>query len=230
MVAPLVLMTVVSLVVLTGAEVVKLVRRVSSIADNALRRAGEHVSAFVQRLGFTPSSALACVVIVLSLAFAAWIRFSRFSSLGAAMATPIDRAPNDVLYLLSPANESEHVAYRQLLSLGVLGTIFGWVAVRRIASRRRERVRPALVAGGIAVAFIMVVMLDFPYRLLWQNEFEKAVFDGQACYVLGTRDGDVRLFCPEGTPRSVVAHATDPKLTRLGTEENIFTAFSRLRH
>ena len=230
MVAPVVLMTIVWLLALIAIEVVKLVRRVSVIADYGLRRAGNALTGFVQRMGYTPSSALACALIALSLVFIVWVRVWRFDALLSAMLTPIEDASNDALFLLSPANVPEQGAYRQILSLAVLGMIAGWITVLRMASRRHERLKPVLIGAGVAATFIMVVMLDFPYRLLWHNESEKAVFNGQACYVLGYRNSDVRLFCPGGKPQTMAVQASDPKFTRLGTEESIFTAFSRLRH
>ncbi len=228
MVGPVVLMTAVSLLVLIAVEVVKLVRRVSPVADNAFRRAGKALVSAIEDAGFTPSAALATSLIVVALAFGLWVIFGRFGNLLAAMETPIDRAADATLFRLSPANLREQALYRWILSVGVLALLFGWTVVRRVARRRGERLRPALAAAGVGSVLIIVGLFDFSYRLVWQNDAERALFKGQACYVLGTRDGDVRLFCPKASPRSVVTRETD--ITRTGIIENIFTAFSQASH
>ncbi len=169
MVAPLFLITAVSILALVAVEVVGLVRRVSPAADRAFRQTGERFLGLVQRTGLTPSSALACLVVTLSAAFLGWALFVRFADLRAAINTPIDLATTDVLARLSLGNEAEHDAHRQILTLGVFGMLFGWGVVRRITSRRRERVRPFLLGAGIATIVIATVFLDIPYRVLYST-------------------------------------------------------------
>jgi serine/threonine protein kinase len=230
MVAPLFLITAVSILALVAIEVVGLVRRVSPAADRAFRRVGKYQLTLVQRTGLTPSAALACLVVALSAAFLAWVLFVRFVDLRAALNTPIDLATTDLLERLSLGNAAEHDANRQILTLGVFGMFFGWAIVHRIASRRGERVRPFLLGAGLATTVIAIVMLDIPYRVLYQNEAEKATFAGEPCYIIGRRQEPsqelLKLFCPGRTPRSVVVQGSDPDLKRLYTSESIFTPFA----
>jgi serine/threonine protein kinase len=227
LVAPLALMTGVSLVVLVASEVVKLVRRVSTVTDRACRRGAEVLIALVEQTGLPASSALACLVVVLSVTFAGWVIFGRFAVLLAAVFTPIDQASTEVLSRLAPSNELEHNTYRKVLSLGVLAMIFGWTIVVQVAARRGERLRHLLVRAGAVTTLVTIVLLDIPYRVLWHNEAEKVEFKGAQCYAVADRGDAVRLFCPHQKPRSVVVPIHDPGLVRSGILENIFTPFSR---
>ena len=77
------------------------------------------------------------------------------------------------------------------------------------------------------MTFIALMLMTFPYRMLSQNQtLEGVLWRGSRCYVLGERDSDVRLFCPELDPRSQAVSRTDPNLQRTGTFESPFTLFS----
>jgi hypothetical protein len=207
MVAPLVVMVPVSLIVLVVAEVVALVRRVSSAADRRLHDAGAALERFVRRVGLTPSSALACALIAFSLVFNWWVIARRFPDLVNAMLTSIDVASREMLARLGPANYDEQVAYRQVLSLGVLVMVFGLFKMSQLASRRGERVRPLLRGGVIAATLFTIVLLDVPPSRV-QNDSERVT-----TRIDLLRDGDerrcARLFCGDRTPRSV-GRANDP--------------------
>jgi eukaryotic-like serine/threonine-protein kinase len=226
-VAPLTLILAVSLVSLVVTEVIALVRRVSSTADEKFRTASAPINTFLLRTGFTRSTALAWLLVALSLVFDWWVVFWQYPDLLNATMTAVDDASVEVLSRLAPTNYDTHAAYRQVLSLGLLGMVFVLSRVVRTASRRGERVRPLLMGAAVAVVALTVVLLDVPYRLLWHNEGEKALYKGNACYVVAQKEDSLRVFCANGTPRSVVVPAGDPALVRSGTFENIFTPFSQ---
>ena len=226
-VAPLTLIVAVSLAVLVVGEVIALVRRVSSTADEKFRSVSAAIARWVLRTGLTPSSALALLIVALSLVFDWWVVFWRYPDLLNATLTAVDDASVGALSQLAPTNYDNHTAYRQVLSIGVLGMLFGWSRVARVAARRGERVGPLLMGAGIAIVAFTVILLDVPYRILWHNEGEKALYKGNACYVVAQKEDSLRVFCANGTPRSVVVPAGDPELVRSGTFENIFTPFSQ---
>jgi serine/threonine protein kinase len=223
LVAPLVLMIVVGTIMLMLSEVISLIRRMSSGGDSFMQRLCSTPVRLLGRVGLSSASTLADLVVLASLAFLGWVVFFRFAPLLVAVVTPVHEASPGVLARLSPANEAEHAAYRQLLSVAVLLMVFGWAAVVRLASRRGEHIRPLLAGGGFATIALTLLLLDMPYRLLWQNEHERAVYKGATCYVIGSNGGVVRLFCPRSTPRGVTARDGDPDLERTGVSENIFT-------
>jgi len=71
----------------------------------------------------------------------------------------------------------------------------------------------AIFAGGQIV----------PFRILYHNRSERVRYHSQRCYLIGTRGGDGRLFCPEGAPWNRAVKLDDPALEREGVIENIFT-------
>jgi hypothetical protein len=227
-VAPLALMALVFVVVLVASEVVALVRRVSTRADRRLRIAGAAIARQVQRLGMTPSSALACLLVVFAIAFDAWVIW-QFSALLNALVYSIDDATPDMLARLAPSNFDEQSAYRQLLSLGVLALAYGLYKVRRMSSERGERVKPQLI-GAVAVAIaVNVVLLDFPYRVIWQADGYPVVYENAKCHVVAEGAGSAQLLCGTRTPRTFVVPANDPALQKRGSLENVFEQFSLIR-
>jgi hypothetical protein len=128
--------------------------------------------------------------------------------------------------LLSPAFRPHHNAYRQALTLLVLLTIAGWYGVLKVSALRRQPLRASIAFGGAAVLALALVSLVLPYRLLYQNRFELANWNDRSCYIMGERDNDVLLFCPDLLPvRNVRAPRTE--VQRTGTDESIFTRFGR---
>ena len=223
-VAPLVFMLAVSIVVVLAREIVSLVRRVSSRADQTLRALGEGAARAVRRLGLTPSSALACALLLFALVFDWWVIMWHFPDLVSATWTPVDSASRSLLARLSPDNDSEHVAYRQVISLGVLVLAFGLYKAVQLASSRGERLRPMLIGGVAAAAAFNLILLDVPYRILWYNESETVTYAGTPCHILAEAGGSARLFCGSRTPRSVIAPIGE--LKDRGPRENIFKQFT----
>jgi protein kinase-like protein len=226
MIAPLVVMVAVVLVVFVCAEVIGLVRRVSSVADQGFRHAGAALEKSIRRTRLTPSSALACVIVVVSLVFDWWIVARQFPELLNAAVTSVDMASATMLARLGPANYDEQVAYRQVLSVAALAMVFGLFKVSQMASRRGERVRPLLFAAAVATTLFTIGLLDLPYRILWMNDSERVTYNNAQCYAIASKGDSVRLFCGSRTPRSMVVAANDPGLVRSQTTENIFTPFT----
>jgi hypothetical protein len=227
MVAPLALMIVVAIVFLVLMEVVALVRRVSHPVDEWCRRAGDRIARLVRRTGFTPSSAIACALLAFAIAFDAWILFWRFPDLVTAMLWSIEDATPEMLSRLAPSNFDEQSAYRQTLALGVLLMGFGLFKAVQIASRRGERVRSILIAAVVAATSFNLVLMDFPYRILWWNEGKPVTYKGARCYVLASKMDSVRLFCSSGTPRKLELRWGDLGTQTPGEDESIFEPFSR---
>ncbi len=223
-VAPLVFMLAVSIVVVLAREVVSLVRRVSSQADQTLRALGQGAARAVRRLGLTPSSALACTLLLFALVFDWWVIMWHFADLVTATWTPVDSASRSLLARLSPDNDSEHIAYRQVISLGVLVLAFGLYKAVQLASSRGERLRPMLIGGVAAAAAFNLILLDVPYRILWYNESETVTYAGTPCHILAEAGASARLFCGSRTPRSVIAPIGE--LKDRGPRENIFKQFT----
>ena len=80
------------------------------------------------------------------------------------------------------------------------------------------------MAIGIALIAVAVLALQVPYRILRHNAFPRVSFADERCYVIGERERESLLFCPDGeVPRNKVVAADDPRLERTTQVENIFT-------
>ena len=169
-------------------------------------------------------SAWALVASVGVLAVACWFRLPDLKILFNVM--PIATAPREMLaYLspLSPDNIGRHENYRLTFEWTCIILVALWWRPFRIASRRGQRVAAGMQAGAAGLLLLTILLLDFPYRLLYQAEFETVEWRGEQCYELGERDADYLLFCPGLEPprnRAVRKDAGD--LVRLGTRLNPF--------
>ena len=68
-----------------------------------------------------------------------WVEFWRHPGLLNATLTAVDDASVGALSQLAPTNYDNHTAYRQVLSIGVLGMLFGWSRVASCGAPRRAR-------------------------------------------------------------------------------------------
>jgi hypothetical protein len=147
-----------------------------------------------------------------------------FWPLMAAFSADASTATSDQLSLLSPAYKEHHFAYRKALTLIVLLTTAAWYGVLKVSALRRQPLKGGLAVGSAAVLGLAIVSLVLPYRLLFQNRFDKVLSNNTPCYITGERAGNLLLFCPDLRPvRNAVVPRTD--VQRVGSAENIFTSF-----
>jgi hypothetical protein len=104
--------------------------------------------------------------------------------------------------------------------------IFALAAVRvaRLNSLQPGRSRAGALATVIAPLVLTVLLSQVPYRIVYQNKFERVTVAGERCYVIGESTEQLFLFCPDNPPpRShAVSRATTPVL-RSGKTESIFS-------
>ena len=148
----------------------------------------------------------------------------RFNDLIGAFTSDISTADPGRLALLREDNLLEHRHYRMALTVVTVVMIAAlwhlWVLWRR---ERPGDGRPALLAAG-AVLTLAVLMLDVPYRILYQvDRFQVVRFDGQSCYALAETAAELLVFCPlTATPRNRSVRPTDPRLVRLDCYGRVF--------
>jgi hypothetical protein len=193
--------------------------RVRQFDDSVRRR----VAALANRLSMDDVSVLSSWVFLLSTT-ALVVTWWYFWPLMAAFAKTVTAATSDQLALLSPANKEHHFAYRKALTLIVLLTTAAWYGVLKVSALRRQPLKGGLAVGSAAVLGLAIVSLVLPYRLLFQNRFDKVLSNNTPCYITGERAGNLLLFCPDLRPvRNAVVPRTD--VQRVGSAENIFTSF-----
>src|SRR5690606_31159042 len=113
----------------------------------------------------------------------------------------VSTASVDKLAFLTPPHQfREHEAYRVWFTWSTIVSGAVWVPVMRLASRRQQRVSRLMLLGGAAVFVLSAALLDLPFRAFSQNELETAEWNGQPCYVLGEREHDLLVLCPDLPP------------------------------
>src|SRR4029079_13256962 len=90
MVAPMMAMIAVSIVALLLAEIVSLVRKVSSPTDQKLRETGAALTRAIVRAGLMPSSVLTWTILALASTYDVWMLGWQFADLFSATLWPID--------------------------------------------------------------------------------------------------------------------------------------------
>jgi hypothetical protein len=179
----------------------------------------------VHRLHLDEVSVLAsCVLLLSTLAIlAAWWVFSPLFDI---YFQRVSSARAEDLALLAPNHGWYYGDYRKTFSWIVILSVLAWYAVARLAAFRHESVNRGMLAGGAAAVLLGLVLLDFPYRMGWHNQFDAVTWNGVYCYKTGDRPDDLLLFCPGLQPRNRIVNKP-ANLTPTGVTESIFTRFSK---
>lgn len=154
---------------------------------------------------------------------ACWLVSSQLGAL-TGIVENIGMAPLEQIAFFSPRYASAHNAYRATLSAVLIICAALWYWPVRLAVAQGESIGTGLAVAAAAVFILTVGLLDFPYRLLYQANFDSVQWQGQSCYVLGERGSDYLVFCPELEPprnRTVSKDADD--LQRVGAKVTIFS-------
>lgn len=157
----------------------------------------------------------------LALAALAWIFWDSVT----AFAIYISDARAEQLAAFEPANEYRFDRYGRLLELFLF--VYGIAAyvVYRSATRSGVVIQPVMIACALAVpALALLLLRELPYRIVYQNAFERVDLGEVRCYEIGARSEEVLLHCPDvAPPRNQVVSATDPRLRPRGVVESVFT-------
>ena len=211
---------------LVSLSLVLAARRIVLRLSSRARALETSIGAFVRTRGLDDVTLLSCSALLISslaLAVAVWW----YSPLLAAIPQvfpSISSASIDHLRYFAPSFFSYHENYRITFIWVTIGCLALWYPVWKVARRKDERLNSGLVAGGLAVTILSVLFLNFPYRLLWHTQFEAVNWNGDRCYVLGSRDDADLLFCPNSLPpRNKIVKRDSADVVRTGTVEKIFS-------
>jgi hypothetical protein len=210
------------------------IRRLLLAASDTLRRCD---AALCRRLGGaarrcrlneTPVIASYALLACASALVLAWWYFS---PLLGAMVTSVPIAPVESLRLLAPGSNGAindyHVNYRITFTWIAIVSILAWGLIVRRARRERQALQPGVLAGGVGVIVLALGSLDYPFRLLYHNQFDAVRYEGETCYILGERADDVLLFCPSMPPPRNRIVKQGEGLQRTGVRESILTRFAQ---
>jgi serine/threonine-protein kinase len=164
---------------------------------------------------------------------AAWRYFLPFLDSLAVVSYPgISTTLPQYLSFLSPQLHPYHVLYRKVFIGVTIFCIAIWYPVILLALRKGEAVNRSIVAGGAAVLILSMLFLDFPYRLLTgdKRNFEAVIWRGESCFILGERQSELLMFCPQGErPRNRIVDKNAPGLERLHVISDIFGTVGELK-
>jgi hypothetical protein len=146
-----------------------------------------------------------------------------FQDLLASMSENISTAEASYLRLLSPDNLYQHDLYREVFVFVTAGAGACWYIISKLAPKRGDMHYTATWWGAAALFVFALGLLEFPYRVLRDSNFDAVTFSGADCYVLGERRDEALLFCPDSAPpRSrIVKKAAGVEPT--GRYESIFS-------
>ena len=203
-----------------GLSALRLSRRVDELITTGERRTRDLSS----RLGFNDPLrfAQACAALgIVALGIVSW-RYGRV--LEAVMTRSISTVPLDRILPLRPGHREDTTSYRVVISALMLA--FGFAAYRVAQIRARHPSRRGggalLLAALPLVAAVGIGVL--PYRLMFNNNFDRLDYDGQRCYLLGESNDQSLIHCPElSPPRNRVISRGDPAAQRPGINESIFS-------
>jgi hypothetical protein len=141
----------------------------------------------------------------------------------------INSAPAEKLMALRPENV-ERVWYR--IQFDVITLAFGLLLYKVIRLQRKHKTHDGTAAIALLAAIIAVMLLmnEWPYRVLLHREFERVDAAGTRCYITGATADEFLLFCPgNDPPRNRTVKRTDPAIQRSGVYEDVFKGLNPSR-
>jgi serine/threonine-protein kinase len=140
-----------------------------------------------------------------------------------AVAKFADVADRQTLSVLNETNYTP-ILYRQVLTVILVLSVLAWHALLRRPGAWQLVDTPTKI-GGASVLLIMLLMLELPYRVMFQSDLPIVVHGGQSCFELGRRavSPEVLVYCPDWPAPRVRAVGADA-VTPTGLEGNLFSA------
>lgn len=201
---------------LIGVFAVRAVWRIARPAEKAADVSGSHRSTSRFSPDQPTSAAQGLLVLqVLALGLIAWL----FSDVLVAVAVFADVADRETLSVLNESNYTP-ILYRQVLTVVLVLSVIAWHALLRRPGAWGRIDTPTKIAGA-SIAVVMVLMLELPYRLMFQNNLPVVVHQSQTCFELGRRAASpqVLVYCPDwSTPRIQAVEAGHVRDTGLRSD------------
>jgi len=221
-IAPAVYIAAAMIVVWAFRFLVRLLRLIRPI-DRPWRGSLTSLEAFASTIGLHDPTVLAQALALGGLLVLGMIGW-RYLDLVVACTTRISMAlPADMLPL-GPDRSPVNARYGIALSVVALCLGLGLLRVIRLRARLGIRDNSGALAVAAAVLALTVLMYELPYRIMWQNRFEKIQWSGARCYVIGETADQWLIHCPDqAPPRNRVIRRNDQTIRTLGIRESLFT-------
>jgi predicted Ser/Thr protein kinase len=202
-----------------AAALWRLLTRLAHPAAKLADTTRERTHAIAVRSGLDDADTAAQALLaaqILSIALFWWY----FRDIFSAAISFIDSAAPADIEPLRPEHLVHHQLYNVTMALMILAMSVG--AHRIIKLRGRVPGAPhASIMFVFGVIGVSLVLLVFPYRLIWKNDFDVANYGGSRCYVLGEQPTKSLVYCPnDPVPR--VKEVPPSDLRPSGIKESIY--------
>ena len=214
------IMTLAAMAVLATRALWRVFELVPAIArfGSGVRTAGGRAAL---RLGLDRPVVLTQALAGLGLAMIAAV-FWYFKDLITAFTSLFNSAPIEQLLPMGPKNygRNYYIVTLDVMILAVGYALFSIVRLRRVTNTREGSMSVAVL---VAVLLVMVLISQWPYRIINHREFERVDFGGRRCYITGQTAQEWLLLCPgDQPPRNHAVRRDDPSVRRLQIVENVF--------
>jgi serine/threonine protein kinase len=117
-----------------------------------------------------------------------------------------------------------HQAYVFTTAVLTGGLALAWVKFARyLAARRIGGARVATGKwGGLVWVIIVAMVMTLPWRLVWDNERPRVLWDGEPAYILVETEIDLVLYNPRTQVTERLLRGQEEGLERLGTSGYVF--------
>jgi serine/threonine-protein kinase len=224
LVAPLLDLTIYTIAVLVIAAGVRVLFRLFPAIGRTASSAATMCRHFLEARKLDDWNLLLQVAAGLGALALGLVAFNRWND-ATIFAMYADNAPMDRLVSLRPANEPDYDVFPRLVEVVLFAYGLAVYVVYSNAGRAGVRIPVVTTTYVLAVPVVaLLLMRAIPYRVVYQNAFERVDYGDMRCYDLGRREGMVRLFCPdESPPRIRDKTVADPALHDRSIRESVFT-------
>jgi len=140
------------------------------------------------------------------------------------MTRNISTMPLERILPLQAGHRKDTTSYRVVMAALILSFGFCTYRVARIRARHPNGrgAGPLLLAAIPLILFIAMGVL--PFRLMFENTFDRVDYAGERCYLLGQSASESLIHCPDSSPpRNRKIARDDPAAQRPGISESIFS-------
>ncbi len=217
LVTPSIYAVLILVAILAVRAVLRIIRPAARPLSERSATLARHLSS---RLGITDAAAGGQWLLLgqgLSLAASLWL----FRDVLGAMVRFPDSADADTVAILS-ATSAAPILYRQTLSLVLVATLLGWRALLTHPTAGRAIDTGTKVGGAVLLAATLL-LLELPYRLMFQNERPIVEHAGLWCYEVGRTPDRALVYCPEWSRPRIRSVEATTDLVRTGRYGDVFS-------
>ena len=135
----------------------------------------------------------------------------------------ISDAPIARLSGLRPSQEAAADIYGLLIDGLLLTYLLTYVRITSWARQTNSPLPRMSRTMALLVPALAILMWQLPYRVVYQNTFERVDFENVRCYRIGENQANLLLHCPDvQPPRNRVVARSNASLRYRGVDESIF--------